>query len=83
MAVDIRKILILTVVVWFVACGGQPPTPSPSAPAFTVGTEGSVHRFHDDEYNVTCWVYTGYKQGGISCIPDTQLKEEPSHGRWY
>ena len=29
-----------------------------------------VHRIHDDEHGVTCWVYTSYNQGGISCLRD-------------
>ncbi|MCO8161023.1 hypothetical protein NJC38_02515 [Pseudomonas sp. 21LCFQ010] len=34
---------------------------------------------HDDKRDVTCWVlsYAAY-QGGISCVPDSQLKPEPS-----
>ena len=30
----------------------------------------------DEKYRVTCWVYTGYKKGGISCLPEAGL-----HGR--
>ncbi|MEN3760261.1 hypothetical protein [Aeromonas veronii] len=29
--------------------------------------------WHDDQRKVTCWVYVGYKRGGLSCIPDSQL----------
>lgn len=29
--------------------------------------------WHDDQRQVTCWVYVGYKRGGLSCIPDSQL----------
>lgn len=28
---------------------------------------------HDDERNVTCWIYKDGYAGGISCIPDSQL----------
>ncbi|MCO8166895.1 hypothetical protein NJC40_03760 [Pseudomonas sp. 21LCFQ02] len=34
---------------------------------------------HDDRRDVTCWVYSnGMNQSGISCVPDSQLKPEPS-----
>lgn len=33
-----------------------------------------VRVFHDDEHGVTCWLYQGGNQGGISCIPDSQLQ---------
>lgn len=29
--------------------------------------------WHDDQRQVTCWVYVGNKRGGLSCIPDSQL----------
>jgi len=33
-----------------------------------------VRRWHDDEKNVTCWIYSEGYRGGISCIPDHQLQ---------
>ncbi|NBA95545.1 hypothetical protein [Pseudomonas sp. R5(2019)] len=30
--------------------------------------------WHDDERNVTCWLFWGFKRGGISCIPDSHLQ---------
>lgn len=36
------------------------------------GFDGAVCRIKDFDKNVTCWVSQG---GGISCIPDKQLKE--------
>ena len=32
-----------------------------------------VRVFHDDSRSVTCWLYQGGNQGGLSCIPDSQL----------
>ncbi|MCP1601440.1 hypothetical protein J2S82_003397 [Aeromonas caviae] len=29
--------------------------------------------WHDDQRRVTCWVYIGNQEGGISCLPDGQL----------
>ena len=31
-----------------------------------------VSRYADPDYRVTCW-YTGSAQGGISCLPDSQV----------
>ena len=33
-----------------------------------------VRVFHDDEHGATCWIYQAHNRGGISCIPDSQLK---------
>ena len=35
-------------------------------------TSGSVSRYVDPDYRVTCW-YTGSYQGGIACLPDSQV----------
>ena len=36
-------------------------------------------RFIDHEADVVCWLYRGYEQGGISCLPlaSTALKDGP------
>ena len=31
--------------------------------------------WHDNQRGVTCWVYTRGYGGGISCLPDAQLKK--------
>jgi len=36
----------------------------------------SITVYHDDKRGVTCWVYRGYEEGSISCIPDSQLKDK-------
>ncbi|MDZ5602551.1 hypothetical protein SJI00_07175 [Pseudomonas sp. RP23018S] len=33
-----------------------------------------VSVIHDDERNVTCWLFWSFNRGGISCIPDSQLQ---------
>ncbi len=38
-----------------------------------MGFGDGVTVIHDNRRAVTCWVYTDYKGGGISCIPDWQL----------
>nr|DAE48927.1 MAG TPA: hypothetical protein [Caudoviricetes sp.] len=42
-------------------------------------TSRDVTRYRDDKYRVICWVYTGYKNGGISCLPDAGLSEREVH----
>ena len=32
-----------------------------------------VSFYHDDDRRVSCWIYSNYYQGGISCIPDKDL----------
>lgn len=33
-----------------------------------------VRVFHDDERKVTCWKYEQYNRGGLSCLPDNQIR---------
>lgn len=35
-----------------------------------------IFRFHDARYNVTCWLYKGYRAGGISCLPDAMIERK-------
>jgi len=35
-----------------------------------------VRVIHDDARGVTCWHYVGGNQGGISCLPDSQLQQK-------
>lgn len=39
---------------------------------------GNVNVYHDNDRNVTCWIYeSSFVSGrGISCIPDNQLSNE-------
>lgn len=61
------RALVLGALLMF-ALGCEPAKP---------GTEydgTSVYVWHDDARDVTCWIYAyGYK-GGISCIPDKELR---------
>jgi hypothetical protein len=52
----------------------------------SVGKEGvpvredlgvGIYRYHDDYAGVTCWTYKSGYAGGISCLPDHQLKGVP------
>lgn len=38
-----------------------------------LSNDDRIKVWHDDQRKVTCWVYVGYKRGGLSCIPDSQL----------
>lgn len=37
--------------------------------------ESTVDVIHDDKRGVTCWVSDGFYSGGISCLPDSQIKQ--------
>ena len=41
------------------------------------GGTGSRHIgiWHDNQRGVTCWIYAAGYGGGISCLPDAQLKK--------
>lgn len=39
-----------------------------------ISNDDRIKVWHDDQRRVTCWVYLGYKRGGLSCIPDSQLQ---------
>lgn len=67
----IRYGMLICFLIFLASCGGGTYTHEPKAmPIFYYTT-----RYHDDEKGVTCWVYSNGYQGGISCIPDAQLKE--------
>lgn len=42
---------------------------------YTGELRGEVFRIHDDELNVTLYVYQDDRAGGITAIPDSQLEE--------
>jgi serine protease inhibitor len=37
--------------------------------------DSNVLVYHDNDRNVTCCILTGCRKGGISCIPDEQIKQ--------
>jgi len=40
------------------------------------GSFVEVMVYHDDDLNVTCWIFDGYRSGGQSCIPDHMLEQK-------
>lgn len=66
-----RKIIAALFIMLLIACGGQ-PTNSIVVP----DTVPYTTIYHDDKNNVTCYIYSAYQQGGISCIPDDQLDKD-------
>ena len=70
---------------WPTTLHADPAPPPANNPNFTlVGQpDGTTWIKHDNERGVTCYVFyyentlrTGIAAGGISCIPDSQLKKE-------
>lgn len=70
------KWLLIPIALVLMGCGGPRPDDESAAPIGQVVYVRGVYvtRFHDDELGATCWVTTGGYQGGISCLPDAQLK---------
>lgn len=42
---------------------------------YKVGTLVDIYPWHDDRRGVTCWIFEGYSEGGISCLPDPKPEE--------
>ena len=57
-------LLVITVGIWVII--DQP----------SVGDAGGmvIRVWHDDARAVTCWIADGSSKGGISCLPDNQIK---------
>ena len=66
--------LVLLVALLFLAlsCGvSKGPNPVNSS---QLGNR-NIGIWHDNQRGVTCWVYASGYGGGISCLPDAQLKK--------
>lgn len=73
-----RLIFVPVILVLFLLACGSGPTKTDSLLQIENGINigAGITRFHDDELSVTCWRYEGFKKGGLSCVPDHQLKEK-------
>lgn len=62
-------------VVWSCAPEGQ-QRPAPAAVEYitTGGNAPNLWRIHLDADGVTCWAFSSGSGGGLSCIPDSQLR---------
>jgi hypothetical protein len=55
----------------FLLLSGCQSSPSDIQPTDRSG----VTIWHDDERAVTCWIYTESYKGGISCLPDSMVRD--------
>jgi len=67
-----RKLVLGLVIFGGVFLIGCHP-PSAEVEKIVQESDGRVSRFHDEELKVTCWAFTRYNRGGISCILDRDL----------
>jgi hypothetical protein len=44
---------------------------TPEASEIKLGPNDSVRFWHDDDRNVSCWIYSAGYAGGITCLPDS------------
>lgn len=69
-----KKLIVLIVLALLLTgCTSRPPLTNYIPEYVIVTSSAVVERIHDNELQATCWVYSSYKRGGISCIPDWQL----------
>lgn len=68
-------VVILIALMSIVFAGGVKQGREESPSALRVATsDDKIEVWHDDERHVTCWIYhAGYK-GGLSCIPDQDIR---------
>lgn len=45
---------------------------SSCVPVLGVENAGTLYRCHDEEADVLCWLYLGYRSAGVSCLPKWQ-----------
>ncbi|MGL4886857.1 MAG: hypothetical protein ACRC4V_11045 [Aeromonas veronii] len=72
-----KKFIILFCVALLGGCieHSQSDIPQPKKPQ-QVELYNNDRRFnvwHDDLRKVTCWIFDGYRERSISCLPDSQL----------
>lgn len=63
-------VVMLMLMCWVFAGGikyGQ------SAPRVATADD-KIEVWHDDQRHVTCWIYHAGHKGGLSCIPDQNLR---------
>jgi hypothetical protein len=72
---DRRRWLALALLVITLLGGCTPATgvPADSGVIVLVGRYGFISVVHDNIRDVTCWVWSVDRQGGISCLPDREL----------
>ena len=67
------------------ACSRSEPS-EPSEPMQSIEKElrsegdivvghAKVTVFHDEKRGVVCWLYNGYTEAGLSCLPEGQVKK--------
>ena len=79
-----RTILLALAALTLTACSPSEPS-EPSAPIQPIEKElrsegdmlvghAKVTVFHDEKHGVVCWLYNGYTEAGLSCLPEDQVK---------
>lgn len=70
-----RKIILIIVIVLLMGgCGPTSYKEREDSVALTSLTNVNIYTWHDDKLDVTCWYFTGDREGGMSCIPDWMLE---------
>lgn len=70
-----RTAVALLIILSLAGCMQRGPAQPASQNALGSAGESTVDVIHDEKRAVTCWVSDGYYSGGISCLPDSQIKQ--------
>lgn len=71
-----KKVAVTLLLLALAGCGplvddGQQ---RPDCTQVTSGSLSGVYRCVDEDAQVVCWVWTGYNQGGIDCMPFSEVR---------
>lgn len=67
-----KRLTIIILAFFLAACAPKPNLPGVSTAEGTIYDPIIVVK-HDDQRNVTCWVYIGDRQGGLFCMTDKEI----------
>ena len=65
-------VLLVLVISVLSSCATDPITTSSEVKLLTPD-DGVILYWHDDARSVSCWIWNNFREGGISCLPDSQV----------
>lgn len=73
----VRAFVLVAFLLLLAACDSTLLTPEGGPTPASIGpSRNGVTRYLDTEAGVVCWVFEGYQEGGISCLPVSSTRLE-------